>query len=452
MTLYFTMGTVFGGKYELVRELGRGGMGAVIRAKRLSDGVHVALKVCHVVGDPDTTRRFQREVRIMQSIDHPHVVKILDADLTDTTPYFVMPLAQNTLDDELTQFSTDVDAALDAFQQVCLGVQAIHQARAVHRDIKPANCLRSEDDSVAVSDMGLARFEVRDTTTLTSTNVSIGTVHFMAPEQFRPGGSRDADFRTDVCQLGKTLYCMLTGASPLLMDMSAIPQGIRHIIARATRTDPIDRYQTVAELMDAIDVYRRSQLPSANPRALFDTCLNQLKPLIAIGQFDIDQTRKLLETLDHIWQADGVAGLTAFDEIPDTLWPIISARLPNELLTILRHYVPKIEVDGGSFGFSYAEVVARKMRAIFETTTNADIRTMALEATLMAAAINHRFAAMEVFNRMLRAVTPGEDLPVSEMLNRQIVHYRDLADQIPAMELHPAIRAVRMAATTLAAP
>ena len=97
------------------------------------------------------------------------------------------------------------------FRQVCLGVQAMHDSGIVHRDIKPANVLRFTGGRIAVSDLGAAKLEPRDTTVLTQTHVVVGTLAFLAPEQFLPGGSRRADFRTDIYQLGKVLYQLLTG-------------------------------------------------------------------------------------------------------------------------------------------------------------------------------------------------------------------------------------------------
>jgi serine/threonine protein kinase len=260
-------GATVGGKYKVEAEIGRGGMGIVLRAKRLSDRWTVAVKVCTVRGRDDLKKRLNRELRIMQRMEHPNVISVLDADLTHDPPYIVMPLAQGSLKGELATFTSDEEAALDAFKQVCIGVQAIHGEGVFHRDLKPANCLRMQDGRVVVSDMGLARMEVRDTTVLTATDENPGTRAFMAPEQFELGGTRDADARTDVYQLGKTLYNMLTGQLPLSMNLVLLPTGLRHIVTRATKDLPEDRYQTVTDLITAVDTFRRSQDPEADPHA-----------------------------------------------------------------------------------------------------------------------------------------------------------------------------------------
>jgi eukaryotic-like serine/threonine-protein kinase len=226
-------GDVIDGKYKVAEFLGAGGMGAVVKATALAGGKIVALKYCFE-NSPDLLRRFAREVRIMQGITHRHVVQILDANLTHKPPYFTMPLAVGSLQDEIPSLMADEDAALDAFLQLCQGAQAIHNSLGVHRDIKPLNALRYADDTIVISDLGLAKYDPRDTTTLTQASVLLGTRAYCAPEQLMPAGSRDADGRTDIYQLGKTLYEILTGKSPALIDRSALPAGLAHIVQRST--------------------------------------------------------------------------------------------------------------------------------------------------------------------------------------------------------------------------
>ena len=127
---------VIDSKYRVVSYLGGGGMGSVLLVEDLDSGAQYALKYCHI-NDFDLKQRFAREVRLMKRISHRHVVEII-ADNTDhAPPYFVMPVALNSLQSEIQTFLSDENAALDAFDQVCLGVQAIHNSNTIHRDIKP---------------------------------------------------------------------------------------------------------------------------------------------------------------------------------------------------------------------------------------------------------------------------------------------------------------------------
>ena len=216
-------GDLFDGRFVVRGLIGRGGMGTVLRVERPSDGKALALKYCHLAGAEQ--KRFEREVRIMERVRHPHVVPIVFANLEHSPPYFVMPLAEGSLLGELDRFKDDEPLALEVFGQICAGIQALHASGIIHRDIKPANVLRFAGGRIAVSDFGLAKLDTRDSTILTQTGAFYGTFAYSAPEQHLPAGTREADVRTDVCQLGKMLYHMLTGKSPVLIEQDALPRG-----------------------------------------------------------------------------------------------------------------------------------------------------------------------------------------------------------------------------------
>src|SRR5688572_17299164 len=126
----FKPGATLRKRYEILSVLGTGGMGQVVKARRLEDGVEVAIKFCFS-RDPDARRRFAREVRVMTSIKHDRVVRVLKTGLKYDPPYFVMPLAEGSLSDQVADFAADEAAALTAFLEFCEGVQAIHNSGAV---------------------------------------------------------------------------------------------------------------------------------------------------------------------------------------------------------------------------------------------------------------------------------------------------------------------------------
>src|SRR5699024_2336868 len=142
-----------------------------------------------------------------------------------------------------------------------------------HRDIKPDNALVFEDQKIVVSDLGLAKFDIRDTTVLTRASIYMGTYDYMPPEQMTYGGTRDLDHRGDVFQLGKTLYHLLTGERPTLMDPKAVPTGLWYVIQKATRQFPEDRYQSVNEFLDAIQDAMRAVDPSRSPTKIYEDLL-----------------------------------------------------------------------------------------------------------------------------------------------------------------------------------
>ncbi len=198
----FEIGDTIDGRYLVRDQLGNGGMGAVLRVEDQVAHETLALKYCK---PGQNRRRFAREVRLMERIQSPHVIPISGSNLDHEPPYFVMPLAERSLESDLPLLLGDEPTALEIFRQVCLGVQDLHGRGVFHRDLKPANVLRLADGRMVVCDLGLARSENRDTTVLTRSIGWIGTEAYLAPEQRQPGGSHNADARKDVYQLVKVL-------------------------------------------------------------------------------------------------------------------------------------------------------------------------------------------------------------------------------------------------------
>ena len=433
---------MIGGKYRVKRMIGQGGMGSVVAVERLSDGKMLALKVCRVEGA--WRKRFAREVRLMARVRHPHVVPVVDSDLEASPPYFVMPLAEGSLEDELPRLVGRELEAIDAFRQACLGVAAIHDSGIVHRDIKPANLLRFGNGRVAVSDLGVAKLETRDTTVLTQTRAVVGTYGFLAPEQFLPAGSRRADVRTDVYQLGKVLYQLLTGNSPVLIEPSTVPKGLAHVLLRATGANPDDRYRDLGELLDALRYYELSKDPSRNSREALENLVLEAESWLDRREYRAENVREILALLDPLDRLDPGAAVERFDRLPDGLLPVMASDFPAEFLPVLRAYAGALRGRVATFKFGYADGLARRMRRVFFATGHPELKALALEITLVAAVALNRFAAMSAFNRLLMSVTTVEiALPVAEMLRARSPYYSEVAHGAPPDRLHPAIRDVQ---------
>ncbi len=437
----FKPGATLDGKYHILDKVGFGGMGTVVKAERLTDRKVVAIKYCHR-DDNESIRRFGREVRIAVDIVHPNVVEVIDVQLDKEPPYFVMPYAESSLDKRLDALSKDEDMALDAFTQLCEGVQAIHNSGAFHRDIKPGNGLIFADGTVVLADFGLAKLSKRDTTILTKQRHVIGTERYLAPEQRIDGGSRDADERTDIFQLGKTLYELVTGLNPALIDPSALPPGLQHAVRRATEQHPDERYQTVGELLDGVNIYRVAKDPEANPIGAYEAVVTQIQERVARHQYRAKDLRKALQLLaQESIPASGETYLELVDRLPQQILPNAATLAANDFRPVLKAYVQALDDAVGNQAFPYADSVAKRMRIIYESTDDTDIRTLALEAVLVASVRLNRFSAMGIFDRMLLLVTSDSDAyPVREMLDRREPFYRELSNRIPSIKLHPVIR------------
>ncbi len=211
------------GQYKILAKLGQGGMGAVYKALHTKLDKIVALKVLPEdrLEKPDAVARFGREMKAVGKIEHPHLVRALDAGESEGCHYLVMEYVDGVdLSRLLKQHDKlPVATACELVRQAALGLQAAHQSGMVHRDIKPANLMLARQEfgppTVKVLDLGLARLADESgqlETELTTDNQIMGTLDFMAPEQ--AGNSRGVDTRVDIYSLGATLFMLLTGRPP----------------------------------------------------------------------------------------------------------------------------------------------------------------------------------------------------------------------------------------------
>jgi serine/threonine protein kinase len=203
------------GVYQIMEELGHGGMGEVYRAVR-ADGQYdkqVAIKV--VRGGFDSSfvlERFRHERQILASLDHPNIARLHDGGTTeDGVPYLVMELIEGTpIDQYCKEHNLDIPQRLQLFNQVCSAVQYAHQRLVIHRDIKPSNILVTADGIPKLLDFGIAK--ILDPAAIAETTLlRLMTPEYASPEQIRGETITTA---TDVYSLGVVLYRLLTGISP----------------------------------------------------------------------------------------------------------------------------------------------------------------------------------------------------------------------------------------------
>jgi serine/threonine protein kinase len=439
----FNRGGLIDGRFEVVRRIGRGGMGTVLEVARVGDRRHLALKYCD--GGPLGRRRLIREARILANLSHPHVLPVLHTGFSHDPPYFVMPLAVDTLEADLRRAGRDRSWALRVFRQICLGVQGLHRAGVVHRDLKPSNILRLEDGRYVVADLGTAKREPRHSTVLTRTCAVLGTLTYLAPEQLMPGGSRQADERTDIYQLGKLLYQLLTGRSPAVIEPAILPAGLEHVVLRATATRPHDRYPAVATLLDAIDAYEASPGP-AHGVSLSRTLARlgqQALPLLAAGSDWEPCRREILDNLAALDRLDPSDRIDALDQLPTTVLVALAQSDPAVLLARLNDHARSLERHAAHRPFDYADHVARRTRHLVQTTQNPAVAARALQALLVTSVALNRYAAMGAFRLLLYQVRQADvALAVAEMLREHRDYLQEIAPGLNPRRLHPILAQV----------
>lgn len=253
------------GSYEVVRELGRGGMG-VVYAVRSPDlpGLR-ALKVLSGLADLESRERFQREAELMARLRHPGVVRIHEVGVHGVDPFLVMDLVEGeSLDRVLRRGPVESELAYDCVLQLADAVGELHRQGLLHRDLKPANAMLSPEGRVVLLDFGLARSVGRSS--LTQTGVITGSPGFMAPEQV--DGTRDQTPALDVHGLGAVLFTLLTGAAPFrgetifaaLSDLlereaewpASVDSRVAEIGRRALAKAPEARFADASEFASAL--------------------------------------------------------------------------------------------------------------------------------------------------------------------------------------------------------
>jgi len=247
------------GQYEILGELGEGAMGKVYKAVQPSLNRVVAIKVLpsEFLDDAKRVERFNREAQAVALINHANVVQIIDKDEEDDHLYFVMEYVPGMSLDELMQRRRlSLREALIVIKAVSKGLEAAHAKSVVHRDLNPRNILINDDlSTVKVADFGISRVETisRSHGTLSTSEISMGTLHYIAPEQATD--MVGADHRADIYSLGVLLYEMLTGRVPVgrfnlpSQLNTEVPSGIDPIVLKCLSADPDERYPSAGALI-----------------------------------------------------------------------------------------------------------------------------------------------------------------------------------------------------------
>lgn len=277
------------GRYQIVRKLGEGGMGAVYLAKDGKLDRKVAIKVLNKKYErsEENIRRFVREAKAASALNHPNILTIHEIDDTETSKFIVSEFVKGeTLRDVLRKGAIELNSIIDIGIQIAGALAAAHKARIIHRDIKPENIIVREDGNVKVLDFGLAKLMQDESSafsaaaasgiTETARGVIIGTASYMSPEQAK---GEKIDGRTDIFSLGIVIYEMITGKAPftgasiaetfanliskdpepLESCTSGAPEALQVIVSKMLQKDREERYQTVEDLLTDLKEFKERQ-------------------------------------------------------------------------------------------------------------------------------------------------------------------------------------------------
>jgi len=262
------------GDYEIVDELGRGGMGKVYRARDVSLERIVALNVlpANLARDPTYVQRFVKEARAAARLNHPNIVQIYNFGSIEGTYYLAMEFVDGrSLGSHLKERRFTESETIGIARQVCRALAVAHAEGLIHRDIKPDNLMLTSRGEVKLVDLGIAK-RLDEDQAITQTGHSMGTPHYISPEQIR--GQKDIDARADIYSLGATLYHLVTGQTPfkgasgaVVMSMHLVEplpdplqyapglsEGFCRVLRKMMAKDRQERYPDVAAL--EVDLFR----------------------------------------------------------------------------------------------------------------------------------------------------------------------------------------------------
>ena len=271
--------------YEILEELGRGGMGVVYKARDLDLERTVAIKFLppHLSADEEARQRFVQEARAASAHDHSNIGVIHEIGRSDDGQTFIVMAYYEgeTLRGRIDRGGLTVDDTLEIVSQVASGLARAHENGIIHRDIKPSNIIITNSGEVKIIDFGLAK--LTDRTKLTREGTTLGTAAYMSPEQ---ATGSEIDARSDIFSLGTILYEMLAGErpfkgeheaallysivheepKPLPEDVIAADPRLQEIVDSVLAKDPNERLQSASDLIQALEALRGGEMPFTTSR------------------------------------------------------------------------------------------------------------------------------------------------------------------------------------------
>jgi len=401
------------GKYLVLSVLNNeGGMGTLLRVRDESSGEVVALKFCKL-DDPESRARFRREARLMLEFKgNSKVVQLIGNNLDYDPPYFVMPIYTSG---DLRTLSHTIQGDETLQEQLLLQmaecVQELHLAGKFHRDIKPANFLRTED-GICISDLGLG-MDTQSNTVVTLSQQWAGTQGYVPPEFYHHGGFKNATCQSDIFMLGKTIYNILSGLDPQYIDKTALKKPISIVVDRCCQQEPPRRFTNVGQLKQAIvsayDIILNRMMPLGEAKSKYTAIIE----LLDKNKYKADDVKAFIGLVSSLAPAELFSIVSAS---PKSFYQVLSLPPFEEELKIYLQVYDEAVKSQPFLDFSYAEHIADRMKVIFNSSEDAETRSVALTLAIRYADGMNRFAAINTCSLLIIGVR-DDDPAAPEIVN-----------------------------------
>lgn len=372
-----------------------------------------AIKVLKRI-DESSFERFKKEIRILIAMNHPRIIKVLDYSFTEDNPFYVMPLYKCSLKNELDNIKNDYGRIRIIFNSIFDGVEYLHNQGIYHRDLKPDNVLMNSDTDLVITDLGLSLDINSNTPRMTETGMRMGTLFYASPEQLID--SKHVDHRTDIYSLGKMIYVCLGGRIVIGdINLDDIPQGLRHVVSKCTRTNREDRFQNIAEL--------RKVFNSSIDLLMSNVNMNDLKNIInrIIAENDTSLVPNLIDYLEVVDNLDEDLVNEIIMDLPLDIIVEINNKDGDLFIKIIDIFVDYITSQ--QWGFDYTDIIGDKCKEIYYSIDNTKVKAKLLYGVGEVAIWHNRWHVMDIFDNMIKKIDNAdlayEGIQEMEKINRK---------------------------------
>lgn len=404
-------------EYLITGYIDKGGMGSIWSVKK--DHTEYALKVCEKT-DEESLKRFKREYRLMQHLNHINVLKAFEFGFIDERPCFVMEKCEKSLEKAVEQWLSTKEK-FDLVLQICEGLAYIHNNGETNRDIKAANIM-IKDGIAKISDFGIGRFMDRDTTTLTTTTEKYSSWGYTAPELFNNDGSfREGSKAIDIFALGSLAYYVFSdGSHPAYFSHKQVAADIYPILQKCRELQPEDRYQNVEDFFQAINNVLAA-------RGRYKT-LTELVPV----KNKITNSELKEHALPLLFQSNGIAELIENFNIFKSLWPLIYKADPKCTDSIIAFILKTFEEDHNYWlQFEDTEVMARMAVLLCPATDNPELKIKLFDLCLSRSIGANRWDAMrDIYNNLISKWNTNTILPFAVYIHEHSDYFEKLSEII----------------------
>lgn len=397
-------------EYEYYNQIGdKGGFGEVYKCKKIVNGIKgsksLAMKILKK-DDFESVERFKKEVRILEKLNHPRIVKVLDSNLEDDELFYIMPIYKCSMRDRLSQINEDYHKIYDVFNAIFDGVEYLHNEGIYHRDLKPENVLINSYTDLVISDLGLGFNSKSASERLTKTGYKMGSLFYMSPEQM--SDSKHIDHRTDIYSLGKMIYECITLECEMVADISKVPSGLKYIVSKCLKKNPDERYQNIEDLRIAFNS-AMSILIDGKEINDFESVV---KKILSTDKYD-ELVKELVQTLeksDIYLKQDKIHDM--FMKLPLDAIKKIYEENTELTLELLGYFVDCL--TGQAWPFNYTDSIGLRCKKIYKMIDNIEMKAKLIYCIGKVGIYHNRFYVLDIFKKLLEDVSDDDiDLAVA---------------------------------------